>query len=58
MPRSRGEKARGYDVHKKEKHYMSYEKPHKKPIREDRKTHPVHPFDKRSAMVLLDVHGH
>lgn len=40
MPRTRGPKARGYDTENKERNWASYEKPHKKPVREDKKKSP------------------
>ena len=49
--RSRGEKARGYDVHKKEKHYLSDERPHKNPVSEDKKHIKK---SKRSDMIFMD----
>jgi hypothetical protein len=56
--RTRGPKARGYDTDKKEKHYLSYEKPHKKPVREDDKPHKIITNDKRADMIFMDSHTH
>jgi len=56
MPRSRGPKARGYDVQKKEAHPpLSDERKHKKPVREDlKKVRHAKPVD----LIMMDVHTH
>ena len=52
--RTRGPKARGHISHTKM--HLSDERPHKKPIMENHKTHRVKPIDKRAAMIFMDSH--